>query len=51
MLKLDLNALDVSIHRARKQLAEQGMANAASVVQVKRGFKRFGTERFIIEPA
>ncbi len=51
MLKLDLNALDVSIHRARKQLAEQGMANAAAVVQVKRGFKRFGTERFIIEPA
>lgn len=46
MLRLDSAALRVSTHRVRAQFAEAGIENAASVVEVTRGKKRIGTERF-----
>lgn len=46
MLKLDANALNVSIHRARQQLASTGLEGAAGVVQTRRGRRRLGTSRF-----
>ena len=48
MLKLDPNALNVSIHRARQQLARTGLEGAAGVVQTRRGRRRLGTSRFEI---
>ena len=46
MLKMDANALNVSIHRARQQLARTGLEGAAGVVQTRRGHRRLGTARF-----
>lgn len=48
LLKVDSNALNVSIHRARQQLSAAGVQGAAGVVQVKRRERRFGTPRFRI---
>ncbi len=48
LLKMDSNALNVSIHRARQQLSAAGVQGAAGIVQVKRKERRFGTPRFRI---
>lgn len=50
MLGIDANALNLAVHRARQQLSAAGVRNAARVVEVKRGRRRFGTERFTIVP-
>ncbi len=46
MLRCDENTLNVWIHRARQQLAAAGVQGAAKVVQVRRGYRRFGARRF-----
>ncbi|MCB9650300.1 MAG: FHA domain-containing protein [Deltaproteobacteria bacterium] len=46
MLRLDSNALNVSIHRARQQLANTGVEGAAGIIQTRRGQRRLGTDRF-----
>lgn len=48
MLRIDENAMNVAIHRARQQLAAIGLEGAANVVEVKRGQRRLGTEHFEI---
>ena len=48
MLRLDANAINVAIHRARQQLASAGLEGAAGIVEVKRGRRRIGTDRFEI---
>jgi hypothetical protein len=48
MLRMDSNALNVAVHRARQQLAELGLEGAAGIVEVRRGERRLGTERFKI---
>ena len=48
MLRMRANALNVAIHRARAQLAEVGMMGAAGVVEVRRGLRRFGSDRLEI---
>jgi pSer/pThr/pTyr-binding forkhead associated (FHA) protein len=48
MLRLDANALRVSTHRARQQLASIGLDGAVGIVEVERGKKRLGTDRFEI---
>lgn len=50
-LRREPNAVDVAIHRARKQLHEVGLAGAGSIVEVRRGLRRFGTDRFVIARA
>jgi hypothetical protein len=47
-LKMDDSAVNVLIHRARHQLASAGVEGAAGIVEVKRGQRRFGTDRFEI---
>lgn len=44
-LRADSNAIDVAIHRNRRRLEEAGVLGAASVVQVRRGERRFGTDK------
>ncbi|MCA9568371.1 MAG: FHA domain-containing protein [Myxococcales bacterium] len=44
MLGTDTNALNVGIYRARGQLAAAGVDGAASIVEVRRGSRRFGIE-------
>ena len=44
MLGMDSNALNVAIHRARKQIAKAGFEGAANIVEVRRGHRRFGVE-------
>ncbi|MCK6551722.1 FHA domain-containing protein [Myxococcota bacterium] len=46
MLKMDSNALNVAIHRARQQLLAAGIDGGAGIVQVQRGARRLGTDRF-----
>lgn len=46
MLRLDDNAINVAIHRARQQLARAGVEGAAGVVETARGRRRLGVERF-----
>ncbi len=48
MLRMDQNAINVSIHRARQQLAGTGLEGAAGVVEVSRGKRRLGLGRFEI---
>lgn len=48
MLRMDANALNVAIHRARQQLLAAGVDGAAGIVQVRRGQRRIGTEHFSI---
>ncbi len=48
MLRMDVAHLNVQIHRARKQLEAVGLEGAASIVEVRRGAKRWGTSRFTI---
>lgn len=49
MLRTDANTLNVAIHRARRQLASAGIEDAARIVEVRRGERRLGTERFRLE--
>lgn len=46
MLRMDANALNVAIHRARQQLCAAGVDGGAAIVQVQRGQRRLGTDRF-----
>jgi hypothetical protein len=46
MLRMDANALNVAIHRARQQLCAAGVDGGAGIVQVQRGQRRLGTDRF-----
>ena len=50
MLRMRANAMNVAIHRARQQLADAGMVGAAGIVEVRRGLRRFGTDRFEERP-
>ena len=45
MLKIDQNTLNVSTHRARQHLSSTGLDGAASIVETRRGQRRFGTDR------
>ena len=49
-LRLDGNALNVGIHRARQQLSEAGIQGAAGLVEVRPRQRRLGTDRFTIGP-
>lgn len=49
MLKLDSNALNVATHRARRELAELGLRDAAQIIEIRRGSRRLGTDRVRIE--
>jgi len=44
MLSTDTNALNVAIYRARGQLTAAGLEGASSIVEVRRGQRRFGIE-------
>lgn len=46
MLRMDANALNVAIHRARQQLLAAGIDGGAGIVEVQRGLRRLGTDRF-----
>ncbi len=46
MLELDSNALDVAIHAARSALSAAGIVDAGGIVEVRRGQRRLGTDRF-----
>lgn len=48
MLKMDANALNVAIHKAREQLLAAGVLGGAGIVEVRRGARRFGIDRFEI---
>lgn len=50
MLRMESNAINVAIHRARQQLASIGLEGAAGIVRVRRGQRRLGTDRFQIVP-
>jgi hypothetical protein len=47
-LRMDDAAVNLLIHRARHQLAAAGVDGAGGIVEVKRGQRRFGTDRFEI---
>ncbi|TNE92459.1 MAG: FHA domain-containing protein [Deltaproteobacteria bacterium] len=49
MLGVDANALNVSIYRARGQLAAAGLEGAAGIVEVRRGARRIGIDPERIE--
>lgn len=49
MLGVDANSLNVSIYRARGQLAAGGLDGAAGIVEVRRGARRIGMEPERIE--
>lgn len=44
MLGMGTNALNVAIHRGRRQLGRAGVEGAADIVEVRRGLRRFGVE-------
>lgn len=48
MLKMDTNALNVAIHKAREQMLAAGVLGGAGIVEVRRGARRFGIDRFEI---
>jgi pSer/pThr/pTyr-binding forkhead associated (FHA) protein len=50
MLRMDVNGLNVAIHKAREQLLAAGIEDAAAIVEVRRGQRRFGTDRFEVLP-
>lgn len=49
MLGMDSGALGVAIHRARRQLANAGVLDAADIIEVRRGQRRLGTDSVRIE--
>jgi hypothetical protein len=48
LLKIDEDAINILIHRARKQLAAAGLEGAAGIVEVERRRRRMGAARFSI---
>ena len=48
MLRMDANAFNVAVHRARHQLLDAGVKGAAGIVQVRRRQRRFGTDKLDI---
>ena len=48
LLKTEVNTLDVSIHRSRRRLESAGVLGSAGIVEVRRGERRFGTDRIHI---
>lgn len=50
MLRMDANNLNVAIHKAREALLDAGIDDAVSIVEVKRGLRRFGSDRFEVVP-
>lgn len=50
MLRVGRNSLNVSIHRARQQLADCGVRDAAEVVGVRKDLRRFGTDNVVVRP-
>lgn len=48
MLGMSANAFNVAIHRARRQLVAAGVVGASGVVEVRRGERRFGSDRITI---
>jgi hypothetical protein len=44
MLRVDGNALNVAIFRARSQLGAAGVCGAVGIVEVRRGQRRIGVE-------
>ncbi|MCC7385149.1 MAG: FHA domain-containing protein [Deltaproteobacteria bacterium] len=48
ILRVDVNLIDVAIHRSRRKLEASGVARAVSVVEVRRGERRFGSDRIEI---
>ena len=48
MLRLEQNAINVAVCRARQQLSSIGLEGASQVVEVARGKRRFGSDRFTI---
>jgi hypothetical protein len=50
MLRLDANAFNVAVHRARHQFLNAGVRGAAGIVQVRRRQRRFGIDRVEIVP-
>lgn len=48
MLRMDANGLNVAIHKAREQMLSAGVLGGAGIVEVKRGARRFGLDRFEI---
>ncbi|MCK6551406.1 FHA domain-containing protein [Myxococcota bacterium] len=51
MLRCTAPALDLLVHRARKQLGEAGVRGAAGIIEVRRGARRLGTPRVTITGA
>lgn len=52
MLSMDENRLNVEIYRLRQEMSAAGLANAAAVIERRRGSRqlRVGTERLVITP-
>lgn len=48
MLRMKINTLHVSTHRARLQLAAAGVEGATGIIESRSGSRRFGSERFEI---
>jgi hypothetical protein len=51
MLAIDENALNVWIYRARQQLLDAGIEGAQGIVEVRKGKRRLGTDRFEVVSA
>ncbi len=53
MLKIDAQLLNLWVHRARQQLRQVGVADAARAIERRSGTRqlRLGTDRFVIVPA
>lgn len=45
MLNMTANAFNVAVHRARRQLVAAGVVDASRIVEVRRGERRFGSDR------
>ena len=48
LLKVDATWIYAATHRARQELAALGCTGGAGIVEVARGKRRLGTERFEI---
>lgn len=49
MLRRSSAVVNVQVHRARRALEAAGVVGAGSVVETRRGARRFGTDRYVIE--
>ncbi len=48
ILRTEVNLIDVAIHRTRRKLEAAGVLGAAGIVEVRRGERRFGSDRIEI---